>query len=262
MTQTVLLDRPGSGVARLLINRPEKRNAIDYAVRCAMTDHLTTLAGDGETRALVLGGVGGMFSAGGDLPSMSGLDENGARDRMRHIHRLCRQIASAPFPVVSAIEGVAAGGAVGMALLGDHIVVERGARVLFPFLALGLAPDWGQLHTLPKRIGLPAARRVLLAGKPLDGADAFDLGLADELADAGTAMDVALAAAIRFAALPIDAFLRTRARLNGPENALDEEFQREEQDQAICLLGREFAEGYAAFAEKRRPDFTGIMLND
>ena len=145
-----------------------------------------------------------------------------------------------------------------MALLGDHIVIERGAKVLFPFLSLGLAPDWGQLHTLPKRIGLPVARRILIAGKSLDGVEAHAIGLADDIVDTGTAMEAAIATAVRFAALPTDAFLRTRARLNGPVEALEAELQREVDDQAVCLVGAEFAEGYAAFAQKRRPDFTGI----
>lgn len=260
MIDTVLCDRPAPGVARLRINRPDKRNAIDHGVRQVMIDQLALLSADGETRALVLGGVDGIFSAGGDLPSMAGLDETGARERMQHIHSLCRKITSAPFPVVSAIESVAAGGAVGMALLGDHIVVETGAKVLFPFLALGLAPDWGQLYTLPRRVGLPASRRLFLSGKSLDAVEAYSIGFADELAEAGGAMEAAVSAASRLAALPTDAFLRTRARLNGPAGALDAELQREEDDQAVCLVGAEFAEGYAAFAQKRRPDFFGIML--
>ena len=110
MIDVLLCDRPAPGITRLRINRPEKRNAIDHGVRQAMLDHLAVVAADGETRALILGGVEGIFSAGGDLPSMAGLDEAGARERMRHIHRLCRGIANAPFPVISAIEGVAAGG--------------------------------------------------------------------------------------------------------------------------------------------------------
>ncbi len=228
MNAVVLLDRPRVGVARLLINRPDKRNAIDHAVREAMYERIGELGSDDETRALVIGGVGGVLSAGGDLPSMAGLDEAGARSRMEHIHRLCGAIAQAPFPVITAVEGVAAGGAVGMALLGDHIVAEEDARILFPFLTLGLT----------------------------QGAEAHRLGLADAVTAKGAAMDAALDAAQRLADLPMGAFLRMRERLNAGAEALDAELRREADDQAICLTGPEFAEGFAAFAEKRKPDFT------
>jgi 2-(1,2-epoxy-1,2-dihydrophenyl)acetyl-CoA isomerase len=253
----VLIDRPTAHVARLLINRPDKRNAIDHAVRQALIDALSMLLEERGTRALLFGGAGGLFSAGGDLPSMLDLDEAGARARMRHIHTLCRLVAAASIPVVSAIEGVGAGGAIGLALLGDHIVVGEGATILFPFLKLGLTPDWGQLLTLPRRVGLPAARRLLISGGPLRGAEAFHLGLADTLAPDAEAMKIAVEKAASLAELPVGAFARMKARLNGP-HLLDEELKREEDDQAVCLAGAEFVEGHDAFRAKRAPDFTAL----
>ena len=94
----VLVDRPAKHVARLLINRPDKRNAIDHDVRQGLMDGLSQVLGDRSTRALLLGGVGGVFSAGGDLPSMLGLNEAQARERMQHVHRLCRMVANAHVP--------------------------------------------------------------------------------------------------------------------------------------------------------------------
>jgi 2-(1,2-epoxy-1,2-dihydrophenyl)acetyl-CoA isomerase len=136
--QSVLIDQPSTLVTRLLINRPAKRNAIDFDVRDQLSRHLQRILSDGSTRSLVIGGVGGVFSAGGDLPSMHRLDAESARARMQHIHVLCRMLALARFPVVSAMEGIAAGAVVGLALLGDHIVGGPGTRALFPFLRLGL----------------------------------------------------------------------------------------------------------------------------
>ena len=251
----VLLDQPTPHVARLRINRPDKRNAIDFAVRDGFIRHLQELLGDGATRALVFGGVGGVFSAGGDVPSMVGLTEDQARERMRHIHVLCRLVAGAGIPVVSAMEGVTAGAAVGLALLGDRIVIGRNARVLFPFLKLGLAPDWGQLLTLPRRVGLPAARRLLTDGQPVGGEEALRLGLADMLADDAEVMDTAVRLASELALLPSEAFGRMKQRLNHPSGSLAEELAREEADQAVCLLGDDFLEGYDAFPSKRAADF-------
>lgn len=251
----VLLDRPAPHVARLRINRPDKRNAIDLGVREQLTQHLRTLLVDGDTRALVLGGVGGVFSAGGDVPSMVGLSEAQARQRMQHIHTLCQLVATARVPVVSAMEGYAAGAVVGLALLGDFIVAGPGTQVLFPFLKLGLAPDWGQLLTLPRRVGLGTARRILTAGQAVGGEEAHRMGLADTLVADDQVMATAVAQAAALALLPAEAFGRMKQRLNHPSATLADELAREEADQARCLLGDDFKEGFDAFRHKRAPDF-------
>ena len=251
----VLMDSPAPHVARLLINRPDKRNAIDFDVREQLTRQIQALQSDGTTRALVIGGVGGVFSAGGDVPSMLGLTEAQARDRMQHIHVLCRLVASVRFPVVSAMEGFAAGAVVGLALLGDRIVGGPGTRVMFPFLRLGLVPDWGQLLTLPRRVGIGVARRMLTSGKTVDGEEAQRLGLLDLLVPDEQVMDAAVHQALELARLPQDAFSRMKQRLNEASGSLAEELAREENDQAVCLLGDEFKEGYAAFRQKRAPNF-------
>ena len=256
--QVVRFDRPAPNVARLLIDRPSKRNAIDFDVREQMTQHLRVLLMDKAVRAIVIGGTEHTFSAGGDVPSMIGLDEAGARARMQHIHLLCNLVAHAPVPVVSAIEGIGAGGAVGLALLGDVIVVGEGTKILFPFLGLGLAPDWGQLLTLPRRVGISNARRILSSGRPLSGAEAIRIGLADAIVGDAEVMNTALEGAQELAALPQDAFARMKARLAHPSATLGEELKREEDDQAVCLLGEEFGEGFAAFTEKRKPDFNAL----
>ncbi len=251
----VLVDRPAPHVARLLINRPDKRNAIDFDVRQQLTEALAALLGDGTVRAIVFGGAQGMFSAGGDVPSMVGLSEAQARERMRHIHRLCQLIAEAGVPVVSAIEGIGAGAAVGLALMGDRIVVGEGTKILFPFLKLGLVPDWGQLLTLPRRVGLPVARRILTEGVPVSGNEAHRIGLADTLVADAQVMATAVAQAAELALLPREAFARMKARLNHPSTSLAEELAREENDQAVCLLGDDFVEGHDAYVNKRAADF-------
>ena len=257
-SKVVILDQPAPHVARLLINRPDKRNAIDHDVRQSLFDAIGAILEDTQHRALVFGGVGGMFSAGGDLPSMIGLSEAQARARMQHVHALCRRVAEAGIPVVTAIEGIGAGAAVGLALLGDHIVVGEGTKILFPFLKLGLTPDWGQMLTLPRRVGLPTARRILTAGTAVTGAQALAIGLADEMAVDADVMTAAVNKAVEWSKLPIGAFARMKARLNHPSMSLAEELAREEADQAVCLLSDEFAEGYAAFKEKRAADFSAI----
>lgn len=254
--QVVLRDEPRPGVVRLLINRPDKRNAIDFDVREALINHLRDIGNAPHVRALVCGGVGGIFSAGGDVPSMVGLSEEQARARMTHIHQLCLQLAALPIPVVSALEGFGAGAAVGLALLGDHIVVGPGSKVLFPFMKLGLTPDWGTLRTLPARVGLARARRLSISGEVVSGEDAVAIGLADEYAV--DIMQAAIVQAEKMARLPQEAFARMKQRLNEPASDLHAELEKEENDQTRLLLGPDFREGFQAFTQRRDPDFSLI----
>lgn len=254
----IVTDRPAAAIARILINRPEKRNAIDFDVREDMTRALFIAHADTTVRAVVLGGVGGVFSAGGDLDSMEGLDEAGARERMQHIHRLCRVLGRFPVPVVCAVEGFCAGAAVGMSLLSDHIVVGKETKILFPFMGLGLVPDWGAMLTLPRRVGIGKARQLITGGKVTTGEEAFRMGLADTFAGESEIMSTAVEQAQALALLPQAAFGRMKDRLNFPSGSLEEELRREEDDQAVLLQGAEFAEGYGAFMAKRKPDFSAL----
>lgn len=258
----VLVDQPAEGICRILINRPAKRNAIDFDVREQMYRALLAAKADTTVRAIVLGGVEGVFSAGGDLDSMGGLDEAGARERMQHIHRLCKLLGHFPVPVVSAVEGFCAGAAVGMSLLGDYTVVGEDSKIIFPFMGLGLVPDWGAMLTLPRRVGVANARRLMTAGEVTSGEEAFRIGLADEYVGEGDIMAAAIAQAEKMAQLPQAAFARFKERMNHPSATLTDELQREEDDQAVLLLGPEFIEGYGAVMDKRKSDFSNIPRED
>ncbi len=252
----IIVDRPADLVCRIRINRPDKLNAINHDVREEMTDALRDQLGRSDVRALVFGGVDGNLSAGGDLPSMQGLDPEAARDRLDHVHRVCALVAAADIPVVTAVEGVAAGASVGLALLGDYIIGEEGARLIVPFLKLGLVPDWGIARSLPLRVGLPAARRIMFESATVEAAEAYRIGFFDEMTDRGAAADRAVAKAEELARLPRHAIALLKKRLRDPAPTLADDFVRENADQVACLVHPEFEEGFSAFAEKRRADFT------
>lgn len=255
---TVLIDHPAPHVARLRINRPESRNALDHDTRQLLLEGLQSIFSDRTNRALVFGGVEGILSAGGDVPSMAGLTEQQARARMQHGRTLSRTFAEAPIPVVTAVEGMGVGNSMGLAMLSDYIVMGDDAFILFPFLKLGLIPDWGILRSLPRRVGVGRARQILMTCERVKASKAENIGLVDELAATKDVMAVAIERAEEFSKLPIEAFSRMKQRLNYVACTLDEELASEEDNQSACLGNAEFREGFAAMMEKRAADFTSV----
>lgn len=255
---TIRIDKPAPNVARILINRPASRNALDHSTRQLLIDGLQEIYADKSNRAIVFGGVDGVLSAGGDVPSMANLTEQQARERMQHGRALSQLFADAEIPVVTAVEGMGVGNSVGLALLGDYIIMGDDAFIMFPFLKLGLIPDWGILRSLPRRIGLAKARRVLMTCERINAEQSMAMGLVDKLVSKAEVMAEAINEAEGLAKLPVDAFARMKKRLNHIAVTLDEELASEEGNQSACLLAAEFVEGYAALTAKRAADFTKL----
>ncbi len=251
---SVQSDIPTQGVMRIRIDRPDARNAINAEVREALHAALLVARDDPAVRALVIGGMGGVFSAGGDLPSLIGLDEAAAFARLRDGHRVVSLLWGFPKPVVAAVERFAVGAGAGLALLSDEIVIGEGALLSLPFVKLGLVLDWGLSGTLPRRVGADAATRLYADAAALKGGAARDLGLADRLVADDAVMDTAVQRAEKLALVPPEAFAKTKGRQRGDaETAL--QLEREAREQAACIVSTEFAEGYAAMREKRDPRF-------
>lgn len=251
----VLIETPAEGIARVVLNRPEKRNAINPELRAGLREAFERVLADGAVRAIVVAGAGGHFCAGGDIDSMQGLDARSARARMKDNHRLIRLVLEAEKPVIAAIEGFAVGAGAGLALLADTVVMAEGATMGFPFFRVGLMPDYGLFFTLPRRVGWGRARQILLYARMYKTADALALGLADEQVKAGEANRQALALATELAAMPPHAFALAKRQLALAPIALEEALEFESMGQALSFNTTEFAEGRAAFQEKRAPKF-------
>ena len=129
----VVIDRRDDGIARVVINRPNKRNALNDEVRHALIAELPVLLSDETVHALVLTGEGGHVCSGGDIASMDGLDSRGARVRMKDNHTIVRLLAESEKPVVTAVEGYAVGAGAGLAMLGDTAVIADSGTIGFPF---------------------------------------------------------------------------------------------------------------------------------
>jgi len=243
------------GIARIAVDRPDKRNAIDPAARRALIEAFQAALADDAVGAIVIGSTDGNFCAGGDIDSMTGLDVASARTRMKENHRLVRLVAEAEKPVIAAVEGFAVGAGAGLALLADTIVLAEGGAIGFPFFRVGLTPDYGILYTLARRTGPARARQILLYARMLKGRDAYEAGLADELVADGDAETRAFALAAELAQQPPHAFALTKRHLAMQPQTLEAALEMEAMAQSLAFVGPELAEGRAAFAEKRKPKF-------
>lgn len=254
----LLIDTPRPGVCRILLNRPEARNAIDGSVRSALDKALREAEEALHIRALILGGAGGFFCAGGDLPTMVNLSADAASCRMREAHAIVRRLWHFPKPIVIALEGSAVGAGAALALLGDYIVMGAQSRLAFPFLKLGLVPDWGLSVSLPLRTGPNAAARLFVDCATVDAERSLALNLADEIVPVSDVMTQALLRAEEHARLALAAFGRLKSMRRAMTD-ITAALQAEHDAQISCLTGAEFAEGFAAFREERAPDYLRLV---
>ncbi len=251
----VTIEAPAPGIARIAINRPDKRNAINSEARHGLIDAVGAALGDERVHAIVLGSTGGHFCAGGDIDAMAGFDVVSARARMKDSHRLVRLLAEAEKPLVAGVEGAAVGAGAGLALWADTLVLAETGVIGFPFFRVGLTPDYGILHTLPRRVGSARARQILLYARMYRGAEAYDAGLADEIVPEGEAEARALELAGELAAMPPHAFALAKRHLAMAPTSLETALELEVMAQSLAFTGPESEEGRAAFRDKRTPNF-------
>lgn len=253
---TNILTSDDGAVRTVTLNRPEVRNAIDIPLRLELAEALEAADADESVRAIVLTGAGRMFCSGGDISTMQRMGAEDAKHRVDLAQRVIRSIWNTAKPVIAAVEGAAFGAGAALALACDRVVAARNARFATTFTNVGLAGDMGAFVSLPRRVGIARARQMLLLPEPIGGEEAAALGLVDSLADPGQALEVASRDARQLAAGPLRAFGVIKALLAvtptlHPLDALEEEASH----QARLFGTDDFAEGVAAFHDKRRPSF-------
>lgn len=251
---TMLLEERRGTTAMLTMHQPARKNALAMEMRLEMIVALERIEADATIRAVVITGSDGTFCSGGDISGMNAADFAGGRERFRITHRLVRLMVESAKPFIAAVEGWAAGAGMGVATCCDTVVAAAGAQFVSPFNRLGLVPDFGLLHTLPKRVGEGPARQIFLRGAPFDAAHGRAIGMVDEVVPTGTALDRALAIAEEFAtAAPIPLAMVKNYMSQGLAEALD----WERNAQAAMFLTADHAEGREAFLGRRKPVFTG-----
>ena len=246
-----------AGVATITLNRPDSLNALNATMRVELTAAFKAAAKDDATRAVVLTGAGRGFCAGADLRGGSG-----ERD-FRHVltteyNPLIEAIRRLPKPVVGAVNGVAAGAGVSLALAADLVVAAEGARFVPAFARIGLVPDSGLTRALVRGVGRHRAFEILMGERQLGADDARDMGLVAAVVPADQLLDVASELARRLAAGPTVAIGLTKRLLNRAEDAtLADALAVEAALQDVAGRTGDHAEGVVAFGEKRDPEFRG-----
>lgn len=254
MSESVLTEDRGA-VRVVTLNRPERKNAIDLPLRHALAEVIESADADATVRVIVLTGAGGAFCSGGDVSTMQRAPRDRTVARAQAAQRVIRAIWSTPKPVVAAVEGPAIGAGAALALACDRVVAASDSTFATTFTSVGLAGDMGIFASLPARVGAPRARQMLMLGTRVDGDEALAMGLVDSAVDPGTALTAALADADRLAAGPPLALGVIKQLLSGEPRHPLAVLDLEVQNQTRLWDTDDFAEGVAAFAEKRRPRF-------
>lgn len=245
--------------AVITLSNPERRNAFYPEMRSRLTKAVKDLAGDTRARVIILTGHDGHFCSGADLKRAASIDRSttAARERFRSLHDPVEAIVNAPQPVIVAIEGDAAGAGLSLACAADFIVAGRGARLAASFAKVGLFPDMGVLYTLERRVGLGAARRMLMQVESVTAEDGVGMGLVDDLAEAGGALDRARGTARRMAQLAPLSLAFIKSALASPPRSLEEAKALEVAVGPTLLASEDHQAALTAFLNKTSPQFRG-----
>jgi 2-(1,2-epoxy-1,2-dihydrophenyl)acetyl-CoA isomerase len=251
MIETTLAE----GVATVRLASPATANALTPAAFAELTARIAELQRpDSGARVLVLTGSGKVFSAGANLDVLGVTDATAlARDITGALLPLQRELHEGRLPTVAAVNGVAVGGAVGLALWCDFVVAARSARFSLVFAKLGLVPDTGLTHTLPRLVGEARARALLLSGADIGAEEAAAIGMIHRCFDDETFAAQTQALAAQLAQLPPAGHRLTRGALaSGSHASLEAQMQLEARLQADRVLSDDFKAAMAAFAARRR----------
>ncbi|WP_405483440.1 enoyl-CoA hydratase/isomerase family protein [Streptomyces sp. NBC_00009] len=256
MTDPAVLVAQDGPVRTLTLNRPSRRNALDLDDRRELLTALRAAEGDRSCRAVVLTGARGVFCAGGDIRSMS-QDPEVARARLAVVNDIARALVRSPKPVISAVESGAFGLGLSLVAASDYVVAAQDARFVASFAKLGLTADTGLFWSLSQRVGPGRAKEIILLAGELTAEQAHGMGLLSEVVPAAEVMDRAMERAGQLAAASPAMVAGTKRIFAQDRQDLESVLAAEAEVQVELLAGDDFAEGRAAFLERRTPAFTG-----
>jgi enoyl-CoA hydratase/carnithine racemase len=259
--QVVSISRPEAGVAIITLNRPAARNSLNWHSWEQLALAIAELETDSDCRAVILTGAGGYFCAGGDIKSspVRGKGLAAPAARLSTGHKVLLALVNLPQPVIAAVEGPAFGAGWSLALACDIVLASEQAEFSAAFVLRGLVPDAGATWFLQRALGRQRASRLLFTGQRLSAGEAKDYGLVSQTCATGQALDQALTLARSLAAGAPESLRLTKGLVRGAQDLSLERFlEMEWLSVTLDLTGPDAAEGRAAFAEKRQPDFSRL----
>ncbi|WP_448585054.1 enoyl-CoA hydratase-related protein [Thermaurantiacus sp.] len=254
------------GVATLTINRPERLNALHPGVIAEMIEAVDRIRDrSSAARCLILTGAGRGFSSGADLAGGGAAGSNSGRGPVdagrvleTHFNVLLERLFALPVPLVTAVNGPAAGAGCSYALAGDIILAARSAYFLQAFVNIGLVPDVGSTWMLPRMVGRARATRMMMLGERIPAEQALAWGMVSEVVDDAELMPRATEIARKLAAGPTRALALIRQGIRDClDKTLTEALMVERRNQLEAGRTADFAEGVAAFLQKRPANFRG-----
>ena len=255
----MLLSSTHSGIRTLTLNRPEVFNSFNLDLGRAFQEALDAAASDPEVRCVVVTGAGKAFCAGQDLKEVTAPDAPDFYTVVEETYNASiRRIRAMEKPVIAAVNGVAAGAGANIALACDLVLARESAAFIQAFSKIGLIPDSGGTWMLPRLVGMQRAAALAFLGDRVSASEAASLGMiyravADEVFEAEVD-----ALAVRLAALPTRALGLTKRAFNaGWDQSLSDHLTTERDLQITAAATADYAEGVAAFLEKRPAHFTG-----
>ena len=253
-------------VGRITLDRPDAKNALTIEMRDGIVDAVRDARQNDDVRALLITGAGDAFCSGMDLSASTVVKaaEPGYRTRSTAealrigVQSYIRELWELDKPTVACVNGAAVGPGAHLALACDFVLVYPGTRFMWTFAKWGLVVDAGGAYLLPRLVGLPRAKAMVMLGEGAKGQEAVDLGLAYKCVDQEELAGTAEALAQRLAAGPTRSLGLSKRLLNDSfETDLTRSLDLEGAYQSLAATSEDLREGMAAFTEKRDPNFTG-----
>jgi 2-(1,2-epoxy-1,2-dihydrophenyl)acetyl-CoA isomerase len=262
----IRVETGGDHVAVITLDRPEAKNALSVEMRDDLLAAVRSCRADPDVRAILLTATGDAFCAGMDLRASTvaqaggeGFDSRSTSEALRvGVQAIVKELWELDKPTVAAVNGAAVGPGAHLALACDFVFVDHHTRFVWSFARWGLVVDAGGAYLLPRLVGLPRAKAMVLLGEGAIGAEAVDLGLAYRCVDTHKLGGEAHELATRLAAGPTRSLGLSKQLLNRSfESDIADSLALEGHFQSLATTSSDLGEGMAAFKDKRDPKFTG-----